>query len=228
VSTVAPVREKEPMLDDHAHVRAIDVGVIPASICRLSAVHRGQIQLLVQQLFLQQENKVRHVGFVPAESPTEIGALCLDAAQVLSELGSGEVALIDADHGMLPIEAQLGGSPAASEPVLPLGPRLWLVPASAWMPDGNGQCVSEEDLTRLREVTTEFDFSILCCPSVPWLISRMGRVCDGMVLVLTANRTRRFAAGKMRNHLRTSGAPVLGTVLTERRFPIPQGLYRSL
>jgi Mrp family chromosome partitioning ATPase len=56
----------------------------------------------------------------------------------------------------------------------------------------------------------------------------MGQACDGLVLVLAANKTRRLVAAQIKDQLRRAQIPLLGTVLAERRFPIPQGLYRSL
>jgi Mrp family chromosome partitioning ATPase len=49
-----------------------------------------------------------------------------------------------------------------------------------------------------------------------------------MVLVLTANKTRRLVAAQIKEQLNKSQIALLGTVLVERRFPVPQGLYRSL
>jgi Mrp family chromosome partitioning ATPase len=74
----------------------------------------------------------------------------------------------------------------------------------------------------------EFDFAILCCPSILWLTTRIGRGCDGLVLVLTADKTRRLVAARMKDLLREAQIPLLGTVLTERRFPVPEALYRKL
>jgi Mrp family chromosome partitioning ATPase len=48
------------------------------------------------------------------------------------------------------------------------------------------------------------------------------------VLVLTANQTRRLVAAQIKEQLRKAQVPLLGTVLAKRRFPVPQGLYRSL
>jgi len=48
------------------------------------------------------------------------------------------------------------------------------------------------------------------------------------VLVLTANKTRRLVAAQIKDQLSKAKVPLLGTVLAERRFPVPQGLYRSL
>ncbi len=88
--------------------------------------------------------------------------------------------------------------------------------------------MSDQNLSRLRELTTEFDFSILWCAPVSWLTASIGQACDRLVLVLTANKTRRLVAAQIKDQLSKAQVPLLGTVLAERRFPVPQGLYRSL
>jgi Mrp family chromosome partitioning ATPase len=103
-----------------------------------------------------------------------------------------------------------------------------MVPRQSWLPDAGGQRITDQNLSRLRELTTEFDFSILWCAPASWLTASIGQTCDGLVLVLTANKTRRLVAAQIKDQLSKAQVPLLGTVLAERRFPVPQGLYRSL
>ena len=51
---------------------------------------------------------------------------------------------------------------------------------------------------------------------------------DGIVLVLEANATRRIAAVKAKQALMGCNVRVLGTVLNNRTFPIPEKIYRLL
>jgi hypothetical protein len=106
--------------------------------------------------------------------------------------------------------------------------RLWLATRSSWLEDDDPENISDKSLSRLHHLRSQFDFSVLCCASMSCLTTRLGRNCDGLVLVLTAHRTRRLVAAQMKEQLRIAGVPLLGTVLTERRFPVPQGLYRYL
>jgi Mrp family chromosome partitioning ATPase len=103
-----------------------------------------------------------------------------------------------------------------------------MVPRQSWLPDACGLLISDQNLSRLRDLTAEFDFSILWCAPVSWLTTSIGHACDGMVLVLTANKTRRLVAAQIKDQLRKAQVRLLGAVLAERRFPVPQGLYRSL
>jgi hypothetical protein len=195
------------------------------------SVHDEQIHALVQQLFFRHEaGPVRHVGFAAVESSTPTSALCLEVAQALAEEDRYDVGLIDAYPDSAPLQAQLQiAPPSRAEANWPIAPRLWMVPRQSWLPDaGGGRRITDQDLSRLRDLTTEFEFSILWCAPVSWLTAGIGRACDGLVLVLTANKTRRLVAAQIKHQLTKAQVPLLGTVLADRRFPVPQGLYRSL
>ena len=56
----------------------------------------------------------------------------------------------------------------------------------------------------------------------------LGSLCDGVVLVVEANSTRRVAAQKVKDKLREASARLLGTVLCGRTFPIPDIIYKKL
>jgi len=193
-------------------------------------VHDEQIRALVQQLFFRHESKaVRHVGFAAIETSAAIATLCLDVAQALAEVDGYDVGLIDAALKSAPLQTQLQiFSPPDAKESWPIAERLWMVPRQSWLQEEDGQRITDRSLSRLRELTTWFDFSILCCGSCSWLTASIGQSCDGLVLVLTANKTRRLVAAQIKDQLTKAEVPVLGTVLAERRFPVPQGLYRNL
>jgi Mrp family chromosome partitioning ATPase len=193
-------------------------------------LHEEQIRALIQQLFFGHETMpVRHVGFSAMETTTEIATLCLEIATALAQENRYDVGLIDAQMDSLSLQTQLRiSSPNRAEATWPIAPRLWMVPRQSWLPDASGARITDQNLSRLREHTTEFDFSILCCAPVSSMTTRIGQACDGLVLVLTANKTRRLVATQIKDQLAKAQVPLLGTVLAERRFPVPQGLYRSL
>ncbi len=196
----------------------------------IPSVHDDQIHALVQQLFFRRESKpVRHVGFATVEASTETAMLCLEVAGALAEESRYDVGLIDAypDSALLETKLQIP-SPKPAEATWPIAPRLWMVPRESWLPEDCGQRITDQNLSRLRELTTEFDFSILWCPPVSWRMASIGQTCDGLVLVLAANKTRRLVAAQIKDQLSKAQVPLLGTVLAERRFPVPRGLYRSL
>ena len=105
---------------------------------------------------------------------------------------------------------------------------MGIIPRQNWFLDSNGPNLSDQSLSRLREVQSEFDFSILRCGPISWRTTYIAEACDGLALVLTANKTRRLVAAQIKEQLRKAHIPLLGTILVDRRFPVPQGLYRSL
>jgi hypothetical protein len=226
---VTPIREPFRGTDPSPVAAARDEQVVDKQM-RDEQVHDEQIQALIQQLFLRHESGlVRHVGFSSIEASTEIATLCLAVAKALAAEQRYDVGLIDAHSDPVRLQTHLRiPSPNRAEPTWPIAPRLWMVPRPSWLPDACGQRATDQNLTRLRELTTEFDFSILWCAPVSWLAASIGQACDGLVLVLTANKTRRLVAAQIKDQLSKARVPLLGTVLAERRFPVPQGLYRSL
>jgi len=193
------------------------------------SIRDEQIHRLVRQLFFCHEGgAVRHVGFTPVDTSTQTAALCLQVATALAEDGGYDVGLIDAscDPALLHQQLQVP-APAGTKAPWPLSSRLWLVPRQSWWQEV-GQPITDHNVEQLREFMAEFDFSILCCAPVSWLTARIGQGCDGLVLVLTANKTRRLVAAQVKEYLHKTRVPLLGTILAERRFPVPQGLYRSL
>ena len=205
-----------------------EVAASPA-IFRADSVYDEQIQALVQQLFFRRvPAPVRHVGFAAIEAQTEMAQLCLETALVLAESCTHDVGLIDAGLQSVPLHTRLQ-IPDGNHPdkAWQIAPRLWLAPRRSWL-DDSPQRIWEPSLARLRTVTMEFDFSILCFDPVSWLTARISQTCNGLVMVLAANKTRRLVAVQMQEQLRRARVPLLGTVLAERRFPVPEGLYRNL
>lgn len=155
--------------------------------------------------------------------------LCLEVAAALAEESRYDIGLIDAYPDSVPLETKLEiPSPNPAEATWLIAPRLWMVPRQSWLPEDCGQRITDQNLSRLRELTTEFDFSILWCAPVSWRMASIGQTCDGLVLVLAANKTRRLVAAQIKDQLSKAQVPLLGTVLAERRFPVPRGLYLSL
>ncbi|MGZ3387446.1 MAG: hypothetical protein ACXVB5_21440 [Isosphaeraceae bacterium] len=228
MSTFRELLADTPTVSEQRLLNPVREEIPRQAATRAASAHDEQVHALVQQLFFRHESKaVRHVGFAAIDAST--ASLCLEVAQALAEDDRYDVGLIDANLDSLLLQTQLRiPSPNRAPAIWPIGPRLWMVPRHNWLPDTCGRRITDQSLSRLREVTTEFDFSILWCASVSWLTVSVGRACDGLVLVLTANKTRRLVAAQIKDQLTNAQVPLLGTVLVERRFPVPEGLYRSL
>ena len=83
---------------------------------------------------------------------------------------------------------------------------------------------------RLAELRLEFDYTLIQAPPAGLYseAALLGQLSDGMILVLQANSTRRAAAKKVKQMLLATNVALLGAVLSERTFPIPQNLYKKL
>ncbi|HYW37405.1 MAG TPA: hypothetical protein VE957_04765 [Terriglobales bacterium] len=230
MNTLLGLLAETPVTAEQPRVTPIREQIQRNAVSLAASVHDDQIHALVQQLFFRHESKpVRHVGFATVEAATATATLCLEVAKALAEEDRYDVGLIDAHPDSVLLQTQLQiPSPKRAEATWPIAPHLWMVPRQNWLPHACGQRITDKNLSRLRELTTEFDISILWCAPVSWLTASIGRACDGLVLVLTANKTRRLVASQVKDQLSKAHVPVLGTVLAERRFPVPQGLYRSL
>ena len=230
MNTLRELLAETPPAAEQPRTTPITEQVRREAVSPAASVHDEQIHALVQQLFFRPESRpVRHVGFATIEPSTATATLCLEVARALAAEDRYDVGLIDAHPDSVPLQTQLQiPSPNPAEATWPIAPRLWMVPRQSWLPDAGGHRLTDQNLSRLRELTTEFDFSILWCAPVSWLTASIGQACDGLVLVLTANKTRRLVAAQIKDQLSKAQVPLLGTVLAERRFPVPQGLYRNL
>jgi Mrp family chromosome partitioning ATPase len=83
---------------------------------------------------------------------------------------------------------------------------------------------------RIGELRGEFGYVLMDSPPVNVYSDAisLGQSADGVVLVLSANSTRKEAGRKAKESFEMAGARLLGAVLNNRTYPIPQGLYDRL
>lgn len=81
-----------------------------------------------------------------------------------------------------------------------------------------------------QALKTQYDDIVLDLPTPT--VSRIGlataMLCDGVVVVLEAEKTRAPVIENLVASLRAVKVPILGTVLNKRRFHLPMWLYRRL
>ena len=200
--------------------------------CRTEEFEREQLRGLVQQLFFTGANPaVRQVVFSAIDAETDVRSLCRRIAELASAETERDVAFVD--------EWRRPGSELTVCSEFPANPRADGSTSSATQVGGNLFWLGSRRQNRddssskplhiyLEELRGKFEYSIVAAPSAATSKEpfAMARVADGIVLVLSANQTRRVTALKVKNEL--SGIRLLGTVLCEREFPIPWGIYRRL
>ena len=208
-----------------------------------SALAREEEVKLVQRLFLSGPGAPRTVVFCGVEPGYAPGWICARASEVLAAQVSGSVCAVDANfrvphlHQYLEVESQLGLTDAA----LDLGPvqnfaqqtrrsNLWLMPCGSQVSDPRILLRPDRLQARLADLRTQFDYILISTQPVHLSADAvaLGQISDGVVLVLEANSSRREVAQEAKLTLEAVNVKLLGAVLHNRTFPIPEVLYRRL
>ena len=204
---------------------------------------REEITKLVQQVFLAStgERARRAVLFCGVEDGEGSSRICAQAGRILAEQGTGTVCLVEADwrdpslHLHFWAENRRGLANALTEagPIREFarpfaGGKLWILPAGNAL--AHSGMSSEAMRTRLAELRAEFDYVVLHAPPAAHSADALvlGKLTDGVVLVIAANSTRRETTRQVKNSFDAAQVRLLGAVLDERTFPIPEALYRKL
>ncbi len=179
---------------------------------------------LVQRVFLSSEPAPRRqVLFSSVDEyggATEVSSL---AARLLAEQGGRSVCLVDA-HTSHPRPANRPGAGRAM--AQPIGTNLWQVDCGQLV-EVSALNAQKEQLIRLRG---EYDYVLVDAPSIGHSEAAvvLGSMVDGVILVLRAGKTRRIAARRAKQMLEEAGVTVLGAVLWDRTFPVPEAIYRRI
>lgn len=207
----------------------------------MSAAIRDEISKLVQNLFLSPQG-ARRVVFSSTESGSGCSWMSARAAMLLAQQGRGTVCLVDSNlrspglHQQFGVENHHGLSDALAntapirEYVHRLSQNLWLLSCGSSTENGQTLLGSDRMRSRLAEMKMVFDYVLL--DSAPLNTYNdavvLGGLSDGVVLTLKANSSRRERARRAIHDLQAANVRVLGAVLNQRTFPIPEGLYQKL
>jgi hypothetical protein len=202
-----------------------------AKFLRRSEFAQEQIRGLVRRTFLiGREPKARQIVFAPLEAHFDITSICARVAQALASESGADVALVE---GMQVEERNLS-SPAEGAGWIKAScaqtsTNLWCVPTKTASPTGQ-QNARIRWLSFLADLRREFEYCVIQGPAVGTSsdAALLGQLTDGIILVLGAHSTRKAAARKTKEVLQGAESRILGTVLSERTFPIPERLYRRL
>lgn len=192
-----------------------------------------QIRGLVRRVFFTNgEEPVKHVVFCAAEPNTDVAGICDRVGRALALETPADVAIVERKQ-------QVEQIPRANSPnrmssiksrAIQATANLWRVPGFGLWELGEESGTGPYWLSRLAELRNEFEYSIIHGP-VAGASSEsavFGRLADGIILVLGAHSTRRASACKIKETLESAQARILGTVLSERTFPVPEWIYRRL
>lgn len=170
--------------------------------------------------------------FAAADTPSKASALCEQVAIALSQISGEMVGIIETSSVSKRNPWQGKAVPAAFSRGLwqvyssRLAERVWRIPAALLGHEHRGNRDSTCD--GLKELRGAFDYFLLSAAANESEMPSLSNLCDGAVLVLTANVTRREAALKAQELLLRQGVKLLGAVLDKRTLPIPESIYRRL
>jgi protein-tyrosine kinase len=205
---------------------------------------RDEVMKFVQQMFLMPGVEApRTVALTGIESGNGCTWICCRAAQILASQDKSPVCIVDANlrspglHQVFGVENHHGLSDALAETqsirnfVRPLGKQnLWLLSCGANATKRSRLLSSNRMRLRLSELRQYFKYVLIDCPALNVGNDAivLGGAADGVVLILKAESSRREVAQKAVQDLQNAGVRILGAVLNQRTFPIPQAIYNKL
>jgi capsular exopolysaccharide synthesis family protein len=243
----SPDEAPRPVPVPSANTAAAAPAIAPISAplvtaARLPKQSLEQINGLAQQVFLSQGADAPRVVTLAA---TEPGSGCTwvsgHLAEVLASRVAGSVCLIDANlrdpglHRLFEVENTVGMSDALIHPEPIRGfvrqltlANLWFIAAGLCADAAQPLLTSDRMRMRIAELRSEFDFILIDASALN--VSNdalgLGALSDGVLMVLKANTSRRETARQAMQELQGANAKVLGAVLNQRTFPIPEAIYK--
>jgi len=195
---------------------------------------REQILGLVRRVFLAGgARSAKQVVFTAAETETDMAILCDQVACALALETSDDIAIVGREQYL--------GARYRSHPRSRRGGTIksWSARTAGnlWRVSGSArfECNEEGGTARswfafLAELRNEFEYVVINAPAagISSEAALVGRLADGIILVLGAHRTRKTTARAIKNTLESAHCRILGTVLSERTFPVPERIYRRL
>jgi len=212
---------------------------IPASV-------GGHYELLRQRILSSSGDRRRQprvIAIMASRRGEGVSAVSANLAAALSRSGAGPVLLMDADPAspsqdrIFQVKASRGlfdilsNGHDCSDLIRSLPVKnLSLLPAGT----ANGHRLEGPDPTELKKILSQlkkkYRFIVIDVPAVAdvnWAV-RLAGVCDGVGLVIEAEKSRWETAQATKEQLLMSRANILGVVLNKRQFSIPGWLYGAL
>lgn len=195
---------------------------------------------LIQRVFLSPDGGVpRKVVFCGVGAENGSTSVCARAGRTLAAHSTGSVCMVDANVRSPRLSNKFGADTTISvssksgsvrERCVQVADKLWLARTDVLTDDSGALASTEELKERLAQLRAAFEYVLIDAPATNGCddASRLGKLADAAILVIEANRTRRLTARRAEETLAAAGVRLLGTVLNNRTFPIPEKIYRLL
>jgi Mrp family chromosome partitioning ATPase len=194
---------------------------------------------LVQTVFLSTtQRSSRRVIFCGVDDENGSSSVCANAAKALTAISDKSVCMVDADLRLQCLSSIFGihrsvpfpNSSSVRERCVRIEGNLWLADADLLVDDAGALLSIAELKHRFTQLEDAFDYLLVDAPAVcaGRDAALVGEAVGTAILVIEANTTRRQTARKAKVSLETAGIRLLGTVLRNRSFPIPESIYKRL
>ncbi len=194
-----------------------------------------QVRGLVRQLFLSEDEKhSQHILFSAIDRETDAGCVCRLVGEALAQENVGDVAVFGRSPQLCPAHGVSSETRRDdhSRETAPLRQASSHVAENLWVLRhnlGDRLSITTKLHSAICDLRREFEYSIIEGPVADSHEAlTMAQMVDGVVLVLSARHTRRATALTAKRALESAHARILGTVLIDRVFPIPENIYRRL
>ena len=210
----------------------------------LEAITREEEIKLVQRVFPGATPESPRIAlFAGLGKEAGCASTCARVAELLAARGEGPVCAVDANfqtpslHKYFSVDNLKGLAEATVEPgpiqsfaqQIP-EPDLWLIPSGNAAAQLRFPAMADGLRVRIEELREAFKYVVIHSGPLRLETSAMllSRWTDGVVLVVEANATRRDAARRVKEMLDNANVRLLGVILNNRTFPIPDAIYRRL
>jgi hypothetical protein len=201
-----------------------------------------QIRGLVRRVFFGSLQPVKQVVFSAVDPATDVAHLCDKVGWALAAETHAHIAMVDSapritqvmrphsNSGLTPIKSLSTQLKANLWHVQELRLRELGVRDPCFRESGWASGAGCDWLSWLLELRNEFEYSVIQGPVASFSsgAALMGQLADGIILVLEARSSRKATLRKIKEGFESTPCRILGTVLSERAFPMPQRIYRSL
>jgi polysaccharide biosynthesis transport protein len=199
---------------------------------------------LVQRVFLLPACEVpRVVVFCGVGQTDGAAGICARAGQNLANQTGSSVCVVEGDFHSPSLHHHFGveNSPGLTDALLECGPiqdfvhsvpksNLSVLPVGSRAGEVQALWKSERLQSRIAELRRKFSYVAVYCPLASQRVGGMllGQIADGVVLIIESMVTRRETARMIKENLEAANVKILGAVLNNHPFAIPESLYRRL
>lgn len=238
-----PAKEENSDYNLHCKTRQEQPAFLPSDIVLTPLISERFTSLLTRLQRSTQKQRLI-IQITSARSGEGRTTMVFLAGRTLASSNLGDFLLIDTDiyqpelHKLLGVESGPGlldlfqGKQNLETVIKPTEfPHLFLIPLGTPLPINQAQILISQNIGAfLEDLRNDYDCILIDSP--PINLSSLGEIngsyADGTILVVRANYTRREVIQAAIKTLKKDGVNISGIVLNQRKFAIPEFIYRRM